>query len=145
MIIQLCLLATHSHLYPLGPSSSPASPAPHQRTLSPSRKGKEKAVVEDDDDDGPKPKRIRLKKEAIPEEEVKKVLNSPKQAKEEDIEMEDVISSAAEDEPEEHPDEDEGEDEVDEDDEGGDSQSAEAALSKTTEVDVKGGWKESEP
>ncbi|KAF7339486.1 DNA ligase [Mycena sanguinolenta] len=114
-------------------------------------KAKAKASVKEDDEKAAKGKGKQKAKAPAKKEEEQKAANGKHKAtavtkkakvEEEDEEMEGPAASA-----------DEGEDELDADDEidseddttGAASKIAEAALSRTADVDIKGGWKTGEP
>ncbi|EPT04364.1 hypothetical protein FOMPIDRAFT_1034966 [Fomitopsis schrenkii] len=127
------------------PASSKAAP-PQQSRLEEmwgSKKKRKATAVEVKDEssalDGTRDKSVS-EKEHAPQIKKRRIVNSDDEG---DAPKERAVSSAAEEEAIE---DDEGEDELDDDDdEGAASKDAESVLSRTAEVDIKGGWKQGHP
>ncbi|KAG1757595.1 ATP-dependent DNA ligase [Suillus lakei] len=120
-----------------------ADSAMHSASPGPS-KSKRRRVIESDDEDSTTTALAltSLKERSSPQPSSKSKGKAKAVPKPEPVEKELAESSASADEGE---DEVAGESELEDDDEGAATQTAEEVLSRTAEVDVKGGWKIGDP
>ncbi|KAH9898363.1 ATP-dependent DNA ligase [Cubamyces lactineus] len=124
-------------------SPSPAKDVPERAPVS-----KKRRIVESDSEESPQPGPSKPGYKPSPKKTSAAINNHEKVSKAvaEDEHMEEDASAASSPEdPDEGEEEIDAEDEMEAEDEGAASQNAEAALSKTKEVDLPGGWKVGDP